>query len=49
MASECIVAASFHYPGSEYPLLVSDCERQLLTARIVQVDSDMADAIYERG
>jgi hypothetical protein len=49
MASECLVAASVHYPGSEYPLLVSDCEIQSLKARINQVNYDMADAVHLRG
>jgi hypothetical protein len=44
MASECLVAASAHYPRSEYPLLVSDCEIQLLKGRIKQVGYDMSSA-----
>ncbi len=49
MDAECLVAASVHFPGSEYPLLVSDCEIGLLSNRVEQVRYDMADAISLRG
>lgn len=48
MASEGLVAASVRHPGSEYPLLVSDCEIQFLNARVNQVNYDMADAVHLR-
>ena len=42
--SECLVAASLHAGGSEYPLLVSRCELKLTTGRVQQLEGDITGA-----
>jgi uncharacterized protein YecT (DUF1311 family) len=39
--SECLVASSLNYGGSEYPLLVSRCKIKLVLARIQQLNADI--------